>query len=185
MKRIHEEEYGYKTLSSELEHENPYYKIYKESVSNPHGKILKYWIMERDDFSVSIPLLPNNMTILVGQYRIPVDMYSWEFPMGYVKEAGPLPMAQQELAEETGYTAQKWTPIGSCYMAPGTMNRKMHFFVAEEVTAGHAQPEETESLQLRKVTIAEVKDLIQSGKIVDSPTIIGFHYLEAYLKAKK
>jgi hypothetical protein len=75
-----------KILSKNLDYENPYMKIFHEKVEYPNKKQNDYWVLHRrtEFFSIIIPLFPNNETVLVGQFRIPTENYSWEFPMGGV-----------------------------------------------------------------------------------------------------
>ncbi len=56
---------------------------------------------------VFLPLDSQMFTYLVGQYRFPIDQYSWEIPEGGCPEGStPLEAAQRELEEETGLKAQ-------------------------------------------------------------------------------
>lgn len=182
MKRVNEEKNGYKTISSTVDYQTPYSTVYKDIIIFPDGKEKEYWIAERAPFSIIIPLFPDNSTILVGQYRIPVDYYSWEFPMGSVEGAQPLENAKQELQEETGYIAKKWEHIGNYFWGPGTTTTKVSVFIARDLKEGTPHPEETEHLTVKRLTIPEIEHMIQSGDILDGPTITAYHYLEMYLK---
>jgi ADP-ribose pyrophosphatase len=184
MKHKNAERYGFKIISSVLEHENPYYSVHKYEVKYPKGFISPYWIVEKSDFSVVIPLFSDKTTLLVGQYRIPGDFYSWEFPMGTVKGSEPIDNAKQELEEETGYRSEKWQAIGSYFIGPGTTNVKANIFIAEDLHEGVSHQENTEILHIKHVALSEVKKSIEIGLILDGPTIVAYHYLESYLKNK-
>jgi ADP-ribose pyrophosphatase len=184
MKHKNAERYGFKIISSALEHENPYFSVHKYEVKYPKGFTSPFWIVEKSDFSVIIPLFPDNTTLLVGQYRIHNDYYSWEFPMGTVKGSEPIDNAKQELEEETGYRAENWQAIGSYFIGPGLTNVKANIFVAKILHAGVSHREDTELLQIKHTTLAEMKTNIDSGLISDGPTIVAYHYLESYLKNK-
>ncbi len=183
MKRKNEEKYGYKTLSSTLDHKNPYYSVYKDTIQYPDGQKKNYWVQNKDDFSIVIPLFENNTTLLVGQYRIPADFYSWEFPMGSSAGADPLTCAKKELSEETGYSAEEWKLIGSYFHAPGRAPTVVSVFIAKSIHEGTSHPESTEFLQKKKVSLDEVKNMIQSGTILDGPTLVAYHFLEKYLES--
>lgn len=174
--------YGFKILSSVIEYENPFFKAIKHKVERPNGLVKPFWTVSRyGDFSVAIPIFPNNETVLVGQYRISVGYYSWEFPMGQVRGKQPLHMAKQELIEETGIRANDWKKIAQYHLAPGHHEQEVHIYIARDLTEGKSKPEENEFLKVRKLKIADVGKMIDSGKIKDAPTIVAFHILEKYL----
>jgi ADP-ribose pyrophosphatase len=182
MRRINEEKYGYKTVSSVLEHKNPYYSIFKEEIQYPDGKVKPYWVQNKDDFSIIIPLFPDKTTLLIGQYRLPADFYSWEFPMGSTNGRDPLENAKKEFTEEAGYSANTWKHLGSYFHAPGRAPTTTSIFLAEDLTKGEAHPEESEFLAMKQLPLEEVGNLITSGTILDGPTIVAYHFIEDYLK---
>lgn len=174
--------HGYTLLSSTLDYQNPYMRIYKREFELPDGKKNTYWTAERGSFSIIIPLFEDQTTILVGQYRLPVDCFSWEFPMGFVKGETFLNMAKQELVEEAGYTANKWDELGNFYLANGWYENSAIVFVAKDLSFSGKQPEETEFLKTKRCTLEEVANMIADGIIKDGPTIVAYHYLERYLQ---
>lgn len=167
---------GYKILSSVLEYQNPAMEVYKKKVVYPDNKTKAFWVLHRLNFSIIIPDFGDGTTLLVGQYRIPVEYYSWEFPMGSVEGADPISTAKQELKEETGYTAKNWGKIAEYHLAPGHNTQKVAVFVASDLTAGKSQPEPSEFLLLKRVKFSEVKEMIRDGKIKDGPTVTAFYY---------
>lgn len=178
-------EYGFTILASALDYENPYMQIYKHEVIQPDGAHNYYYTLSRfGSFSIIIPLFPDQTTVLVGQYRIPISTYSWEFPMGQVKKVSPLKMAKEELIQETGYRAQTWEKIGEYFLAPGHHEQKVYVYVAKDLKKGKSAPEEDEFLKVKRVTIDSVGKMIEHGKIKDGPTIIAYHYLEQYSNKK-
>lgn len=174
--------HGFEVLSSETEYENPYFKSIKHQVKRPDGYIRPFWTLSRyGDFSIIIPIFPNKETVLVGQYRIPVGDYSWEFPMGQVRGKNPIDTAKRELLEETGITAENWKKIGHYYLAPGHNEQEVHVYIVTNLKEGKSQPEEGEILSTQRLKIAEVGNMINVSKIKDGPTIVAYHYLEKYL----
>jgi ADP-ribose pyrophosphatase len=182
MRRLSEEKYGYKTISSVLDHKNPYYAIYKDEIRYPDGKVKPYWVQNKDDFSIIVPLFPDKSTLLIGQYRLPADFYSWEFPMGSTNGRDPLENAKKELEEEAGYSASTWKHLGSYLHAPGRAPTTTSIFLAEDLTKGEAHPEESEFLETQQVSLQKVENMIENGIIQDGPTIVAYHFLENYLK---
>src|SRR3989338_5553013 len=101
MRHQNAERYGFKVVSSSLEHANPYFSIRKYEVITPIGTNNEYWVIEQEPFPVIIPLFPDKTTLLVGQYSVHADYYSWEFPMGAAHSEDLINTAKTELKEET------------------------------------------------------------------------------------
>lgn len=150
----------------------------------PDGRERDYFVLDRkNDFSIVIPLFDDNSTFLVGQYRVPIRLFSWEFAMGTVDGKNPLEVAIQELQEETGLVAEEFIQIGEFYVAPGYAKQKAHVFVAKTLTQGDSSPEPFEDLSLKKVPIEAVTDMIKNGTIKDGPTIVANSFVSDYLRS--
>lgn len=168
----------WRMLSSKTVYKNPFMKIRKDKVVRPNGVAAPYYVLDRpSSFSIIIPLDKNLKTYLVGQYRYPTNFYSWEFPMGGVSGLSPLKMAKRELKEETGLLAKKWQKIGQFQVAPGHCSQEAFVFVACELKQGEPEPEENEFLEVKKMSIKRVGEMIAEGKILDGPTIVAYHLL--------
>jgi 8-oxo-dGTP pyrophosphatase MutT (NUDIX family) len=169
--------HGFQTLSEKLEYENPYMQVYRQEVKRPDGITRPYWVLDRKgDFSVVIPIFPDNTTVLVGQFRVPTKRYMWEFPMGMVAGATPLTTAKEELRQEAGLTAKYWEKLGYFYLSPGYSPQRSFVYIAREIHVGKSDPEEDEYLALKRVSIENVGQMIQDAKIVDAPSIIAYYY---------
>lgn len=173
--------YGYQIGEATVDYENPFMRVLKTQVIAPNDKEYKYWILDKKDFSVAIPLFEDGTTLLVGQYRVHVDYFSWEFAMGSV-DGDPLEGVKRELKEETGLQSNNWKKIGMTFWGPGVSKNKMHVYVAKKTTEGKSEQDEAEFITTKRVYIAEIGEMIEKGEILDGPTIIAFHFLQNYLK---
>lgn len=169
-------------LGSKVIYENPFIKLHEDTVRRTNGKIAPYYVLEKYQMAVTIPLTDDGYSYLVGQYRYAPRFYSWEFPMGSVEGKKPHEIAQIELKEETGLTAQDWRGIGTFYVAPGILNQKAYVFVARILSTGKATPSSGEFLKVKKAPLAYVHKLINEGVIQDGPTICAYHLLTLHLK---
>ncbi len=93
--------------------------------------------------------------VLVRQYRHAVGSMLWEVPAGTAEPGeAPLEGAKRELREETGYSAGRIRLIGSAWMTPGFCSEVMHFFHADELTAGEPAFDDDERIEIACLTIS-------------------------------
>lgn len=175
----------WQTLRKIKEYSNPFMEIWKHDVIRPNGNNRPYYVLERGiqkaKFSIAIPITQSGETFLVGQYRYPVKYYSWEFPMGHAIGKTFLDAAKIELREETGITSKKWIEIGRFYTAGGHSSEEACVFLAKDLTYQKSNPLDEEIIKVTEVSIKNIRKMIDDGKILDGPTIVAYHYLEAYL----
>ncbi|MBV8331356.1 MAG: NUDIX hydrolase [Candidatus Eremiobacteraeota bacterium] len=131
--------------------------------------------------SFTIVALPSpDELVLVRQYRHAAGTAFWELPAGSA-EPGEEPSAgaARELREETGYRAGRIRPVGSLYPTPGYCNEIMHFFVAEELTAGEQTLDEDERIEVGIYTWDAAWRLVASGEIADMKTVLALLWVES------
>jgi 8-oxo-dGTP pyrophosphatase MutT (NUDIX family) len=163
------------TLSSKVVYDNPWVTLKHEEVITPGGNPGIYGIAHFKNKAIGIvPLDTELNTYLVGQYRYPLNEYSWEIPMG----GGPLDVdildsAQRELLEETGLKAQEWTNIGRIHTSNSVTDEEGFIFLAENLSQHAAQPEDTEQLKVMKVSFAEAIRMVMDNEITDSLSVYG------------
>ena len=87
--------------------------------------------------------------------------------------------------EETGYRAKKWTKLARYFASPGFLGEWMQVFLAEGLTAGEAEPEEDEKLEIYKVPLSELLRLIDAGEIRDGKTLVSVMLYARMRKKKK
>lgn len=163
------------TLSSETIYDNPWIKVVEHQVLNPKGGKGIYGVVNFKNIAVGVvPLDEDLNTWLVGQYRYPLQEYSWEIPEGGCPKDSEsiLECAQRELQEETGLQAQKWTEILKAHLSNSVSNEIAYIFVAQGLTMGDAAPEETEDLRLKKLPFAEAVEMCMKGEVTDSMTVM-------------
>lgn len=111
--------------------------------------------------------------VLVRQHRHAVDRDLWEVPAGMIERGEPpIETARRELIEETGYRAESLRFLWSIYPTPGFCQERIHFYIAEGLTAGEAQPEDDEAFELRVWPIEEAWALVERDELRDAKTQI-------------
>jgi ADP-ribose pyrophosphatase len=164
-------------LSSETVFEGPLFRVLRDRLIEPGGKLATRDIV-RHNGSVVILAIDNVKNkrdpwiVVERQYRHAANRFLWELPAGKLEPGeDPLLGAQRELAEETGYRAKKWKPLVEYYASPGFVSESMKVFVAEGLVAGDAHPEDDEHIAFRLVKLSELLKLIELGAILDGKTL--------------
>lgn len=163
----------WQTLSVELKYDNPWIRIEEHQVINPAGKPGIYGTVQFKNRAVAIlPLFENGDTLLVGQFRYPLQQYHWELPMGGAPEnESILDCAKRELQEETGFSAQNWQQILTTHLSNSITQEVGYTFVAKELQEGQMALEETEDITLQRLPFEQVFQQVMRGDITDAMTI--------------
>ena len=177
----------WQTLSTEVKYHNPWISVREDQVLNPGGGQGIYGVVSMKNKALGIvPVDAEGNTWLVGQYRYPLNEYSWEIPMGGgLIEHDILVSAQRELKEETGLTAARWTRIARLHTSNSVTDEEGFVYLAEDLTQGDLEPEETEDLRLWKLPLAEAVRLVMADRITDGISVAGLLKAEKVLAGRK
>lgn len=175
------------TLTGETVYESPWISVSKHDVINPSGKDGVYSVVHFKNVAVGIiPLDEEYNTYIVGQYRYPIDQYSWEIVEGgSPKGTDPLDSAKRELHEEAGISAKKWTKIQELHLSNSATDEFGILYIAQDLSFHESEPEDTEKLEVRKVSIDELYRMVLDGKVTDSLSVIAALRLKLMMDNKE
>ena len=166
-------------ISSEVVYQGRLFRVVRDKLIEPTGLESERDVV-RHNGSVVILALDSSKSkkdpwlVIERQYRHAANQFLWELPAGKLEPGeDPLAGAQRELAEETGYRAQKWRQLAEYYASPGFLGESMRVFVAENLIAGVARPEEDERIEFRLVRLSDTLKMIEKGAIHDGKTLTG------------
>ncbi len=162
------------TIRGEKEiYENKWIQLTEYDVLNPSGGEGIYGKVHFKNIAVGVLPLDEHMnTWLVGQYRFPLNEYSWEMPEGGGPLGiDPLESAKRELLEETGLIAKDWQLILRMHLSNSVSDEVSLLYLARGLKQQAPDPEETEQLMVKKVSFDELYEMVQSGKVTDSMTV--------------
>ena len=122
--------------------------------------------------------------LLSWRHRFVPDTWNYELPGGLVEdEEDPKATAIREVIEETGYRPGKMRHLVSFEPMIGMVSSPHHLYLAEGASKeGH--PTEHDEGQFEWVSLGRVPELITSGKIVNSGTLVGLLQLLALRDAQ-
>jgi len=164
-------------LSSEVVFQGPVFRVFHDKLIEPGGKENERDVIRHNGSAVILAVdnsrdKKNPWIVMERQYRHAANQFLWELPAGKLELAeDALAGAKRELAEETGYSAKRWTPLVEYYASPGFLGEAMKVFLAEGLVVGDAHPEDDEQIEIRLVKLSEVIKMIEKGAILDGKTL--------------
>lgn len=170
---MNEQHNPWKVLDEKKVYENPWIKLTEFDVLNPSGGKGIYGKVHFKFIATgALPLDEDLNTYLVGQYRFPLDCYSWEIPEGGgALDVDPVESAKRELLEETGLVATEWTRIVDMHLSNSVTDEYAVIYLARNLIQQTASPEETEQLHVKKVPFEEAYQMVERGEITDSMSV--------------
>lgn len=160
-------------LSEEEKYSNAWIQVTHFDVVTPTGTKGIYGKIHFKNYAIGIVPLDEEMnTYLVGQYRFPLNQYSWEIPEGGCPlQEEKLVAAQRELLEETGLKAEHWQQILDIHLSNSVSDEAGTIYVAIGLSQHQAVPEETEELVVKKLPFEEALNMVKRGEITDSMSV--------------
>ena len=163
----------WQTLSEKKIYKNPWISLTEYQVINPGGGEGIYGKVHFKNLAIGIIVLDEDYsTWLVGQYRYPLNQFSWEIPEGGGPlQEDPLKSAQRELLEETGISAASWIEIQRMHLSNSVSDELAIIYLARDLSFGESNPEETEQLTIKKLPFNEACNMVMNGEITDSMSV--------------
>ena len=129
-------------------------------------------VVEHSDCIAVVALDEQGNIVLVRQFRHAVDRFLMEIPAGGIDLGEePIDSVRRELQEEIGYFPRKIDKLGGFYATPGYGTEYLHCFVATDLVPARLMAEDTDDIELVRVSPAEIPRLIASGEICDAKSI--------------
>ena len=170
-------------LRSEMIYQGRVFGLRRDEVVEPSGLRATREVITHPGSVVVLPVLPDGRIVMIRQYRHATRQYLWELVAGRKEpEETPKQGAARELLEETGYRAKRFKVFLDVFPTPGFLEERMYLLLAEGLTAGEAQPEEDEKIEVRAYRLKELKQMIKNGRLRDAKSIAGILYYLTFLR---
>lgn len=165
----------------------PWFSVRCDDVVRPDGRHGTYSVVHSERLAVGVvPLWDDGTVTLVGQWRYPLDEYSWEIPEGGGDPArDPLEAARMELREEAGIEARTWAYLGRIHTSNCWTDEVGHLFLARDLVQGAPDPGGDEEIAVQRVPAREAIAMALDGRITDAITIAGLFHLAGMLETGK
>ena len=155
------------------------FTITLDRVAYPDGRTVNMDVVRHPGSVVLIPMPSPERVVLVQQYRYVVDRWLWELPAGTLEpNEAPDAAALRECHEEIGKIAEGARKLATFFPSPGFCDESMSFFLLTELrdrrpdeSAAALDPDEL--LHVREFSIAEAREMVRCGEIVDMKTALG------------
>ncbi len=162
-----------KPVSSNRLFEGKIINLRRDEVMLPNGRTATREVVEHPGAVAVVPITKTGQVVLVRQFRHPVGRIILEVPAGKLdRNEKPEDCALRELAEETGFVANKLHKLTSMYTTPGFSNEVIHLYLAEDLVESDQRPDEDEFIKTEQYTPEQIRQMIRSGEICDAKSLV-------------
>lgn len=185
-------ELEFKRIKRELKYEAHRVKVYEDEYERPDKVHVHYDYVENRNGAGVLLVDDEGMLILVKQYRITLDRCDIEIAAGCYEddESENLEKAKvaalREAEEETGFIPTKLELVNNIIAAVGLFSERTAIFIGTDLKEGKIKRDPDEFIDLVKLSLDEALNMIKTGEICDSKTIIAilFYALNINEKSK-
>ncbi|MGL6173053.1 MAG: NUDIX hydrolase [Cellulosilyticaceae bacterium] len=150
------------------------FTVVEDTIQFEDGKTAKWDLVMHNGAAAIVPLTESGEVILVKQYRNAENGNVLEIPAGKLEKGeDPFECAKRELEEEIGYRSDDIKEVCKMYTAVGFSDEKLHLYVATNLQEGKQNLDEDEYIQIEKYPLQKAVQMIFTGEIKDSKTIVG------------
>lgn len=161
-------------LSTRVSNKNPFWEYRIDDYVQPNGKPGEYYYVHTPGSVMIIAQLPDNTFAMNRQYRYLNRRISLEFPGGGLPMGiEPIVQAQNELEEETGWSARSMELIGHFCPFNGITDEICTVFYAKELfqPLKAAKPDESEEFEHVFLSLHQINAAIRSGELFDGMSL--------------
>jgi len=141
----------------------------------------EFFVIESVNWVNVIPVTPDQQLVMIEQYRHGSNTVELEIPGGMMdaRDASPEATALRELREETGYEGEKPQVIGQIFPNPAIMSNVCFTMMVENCHCVHpVEFDHGEDLITRLVPLADLPELVASGRIRHSLVVVALYHFE-------
>jgi len=141
------------------------------------------YVIDSTNWVNVIAVTPDQHLVMIEQYRHGSTTVELEIPGGMIdaKDASPEAAAMRELREETGYEGRNPRLIGRIFPNPAIMSNTCFTIMLENCHCLHpVQFDHGEDLATRLVPVADLPQLVATGKIQHSLVVVALYFFDLW-----
>jgi ADP-ribose pyrophosphatase len=175
----------WQTIKNERVYTTPIFDLHRRKSAHPRRGERDFYVLEAPAWVNIIPLTPDRKVVMVRQYRHGISGFTLEIPGGMIdpEDRSPAKAARREMLEETGYDGPSVIALGKVNPNPAIQPNFCYSFFAPNVRrigGPHANADGSEETEVTIVPLAQIKDLIATGKISHALVIAAFSFFHVY-----
>ena len=161
-----------KTLKSEMVYRGKVLNLRRDEVMTVSGKPSIREIVEHGGGVALVAVTDKGKVTMERQFRKPLERVVLEIPAGKLEDGeDPLSAAGRELAEETGYRAEKIEYLTKYYPSVGYCQEALYMYLCTGLTKGQTDLDEDEAIDIYEYSFEELYDMIDRGELEDGKTM--------------
>ncbi|MFN7956793.1 MAG: NUDIX hydrolase [Holophagaceae bacterium] len=172
----------YTVLDRRAVYDSPWIRVREDRFRHRKGAEGRYAVCGFHRTACGVVALDEeDRVVLVGQWRYPLERYSWELPEGGGDATeSPFEAIRRELAEEAGLSAQVWEPLCFFHPSNSSTDEEAFLFLATGLSPaeGH-HAEEDEELLVHREPFQDCLRRVLDGEITDGLTVVALLALQA------
>lgn len=120
-----------------------------------------------------VALDEQDRVLLVGQWRYPLERYSWEIPEGGGEPGeSPFETLRRELAEEGGVVAGTWSPLAFHHTSNSSTDEEAFLMLATDLASASGEADDDEEFLVHREPFADCVRRVLTGEITDGLTVV-------------
>jgi 8-oxo-dGTP pyrophosphatase MutT (NUDIX family) len=173
----------YEVLERRAQYDSPWVRLREDRFRHRRGREGFYTVCGFQHSACGVLALDEeDRVVLVGQWRYPLEQYSWEIPEGGGEEhESPFQSIRRELAEETNLEAATWEPLAFFHPSNSSTDEEAFLFLATDLrgSSGNHHAEDDEELAIHREPFQHCLQRVLAGEISDALTAVALLSLQA------
>jgi ADP-ribose pyrophosphatase len=176
----------WRKLSSKLLGEFRVFSVLEERKVSPRtGAEHDFFVIESANWVNVIAITPDARVVMVEQYRQASETVELEIPGGVMDDgdASPEATGSRELLEETGYQGEPAQIVGQVFPNPAIMRNTCYTVLTRNCRCvAPVHFDESEDIAVKLVPLAELPELVASGRIRHALIVAALHQFDLWWK---